>query len=70
MVARLLIVLLLSGCGHFTKVENVYIDNSARNNFIGNPCKVYMGFMGEQYCMTEIPKPQARNPDNPYKNDR
>lgn len=63
-------VLLLSGCGHFTKVENVYIDNSAQNNFIGNPCKFYMGLMGEKYCLTEIPKPQARNPDNPYKNDR
>ena len=70
MVARLLLLLLLSGCGHFTKVENVYIDNNASNNFIGNPCKFYMGLMGEQYCMTEIPKPSARNPDNPYKNDR
>jgi hypothetical protein len=70
MVARVLLVLLLSGCGHFTKVENVYIDNSAQNNFIGNPCKFYMGLMGEKYCLTEVPKAQARNPDNPYKNDR
>ena len=70
MVARFLLVLLLSGCGHFTKVENVYIDNSAQNNFIGNPCKFYMGLMGEKYCLTEIPKAQARNPDSPYKNDR
>lgn len=49
MVARLLLVLLLSGCGHFTKVENVYVDNSAKNNFIGNPCKFYIGLRGEQY---------------------
>jgi hypothetical protein len=67
MVARLLLVLLLSGCGHFTKVENVYVDNSAKNNFIGNPCKFYIGLRGEQYCMTEIPRAQARNPDNPFK---
>jgi hypothetical protein len=70
MVARVLLVLLLSGCGHFTKVENVYIDNSAQNNFIGNPCKFYMGLMGEQYCMTEVPKPRARNPDNLYKENK
>ena len=70
MVVRVLLGLLLSGCGHFTKVENVYIDNSASNNFVGNPCKFYIGLRGEQYCMTEIPKAQARNPDNPYKNDR
>jgi hypothetical protein len=67
MVVRVLLVLLLSGCGHFTKVENVYVDNSASNNFVGNPCKFYIGLRGEQYCMTEIPKFQARNPDNPYK---
>ena len=70
MVARVLLVLLLSGCGHFTKVENVYVDNSASNNFIGNPCKFYMGLMGEKYCMTEIPKPQARNPDSPFKENK
>ena len=70
MVVRVLLVLLLSGCGHFTKVENVYIDNSAQNNFIGNPCKFYMGLMGEKYCLTEIPKPQARNPDSPYKENK
>jgi hypothetical protein len=70
MVVRVLLVLLLSGCGHFTKVENVYIDNSASNNFVGNPCKFYIGLRGEQYCMTEIPKFQARNPDNPYKEQK
>jgi hypothetical protein len=67
MVVRVLLVLFLSGCGHFTKVENVYIDNSASNNFVGNPCKFYIGLRGEQYCMTEIPTTRARNPDNPYK---
>ena len=67
MVARVLLVLLLSGCGHFTKVENVYIDNSAQNNFIGNPCKFYIGLRGEQYCITDIPKSKARNPDSPFK---
>jgi hypothetical protein len=67
MVARVLLVLLLSGCGHFTKVENVYIDNSASNNFVGNPCKFYIGLRGEQYCMTEIPKAKARNPDSPLR---
>ena len=70
MVVRILLVLLLSGCGHVTKVENVYVDNSASNNFIGNPCKFYIGLRGEQYCMTEIPKFQARNPDNPYKKEQ
>jgi hypothetical protein len=70
MVVRVLLVLLLSGCGHFTKVENVYIDNSASNNFVGNPCKFYIGLRGEQYCMTEIPRAQARNPDNPYKEQK
>jgi hypothetical protein len=69
-VVRLLLVLLLSGCGHFTKVENVYIDNSASNNFVGNPCKFYIGLRGEQYCMTEIPKIQARNPDSPIKKEQ
>jgi hypothetical protein len=70
MVARVLLVLLLSGCGHFTKVENVYIDNSASNNFLGNPCKFYMGLMGEQYCVTDIPRIQARNPDSPIKREQ
>jgi len=70
MVVRVLLVLLLSGCGHFTKVENVYVDNSASNNFVGNPCKFYIGLRGEQYCMTEIPRVQARNPDNPYKEQK
>jgi hypothetical protein len=70
MVARVLLILLLSGCGHFTKVENVYVDNSAQNNFIGNPCKFYMGLMGEQYCVTHIPEIKTRNPDNPYKKEQ
>ena len=69
-MVRVLLVLFLSGCGHFTKVENVYVDNSAQNNFIGNPCKFYIGLRGEQYCITDISKSKARNPDNPYKEQK
>jgi hypothetical protein len=57
----LLIALALTGCGHFTKMENVYIDNSATNNYIGNPCGFYLG----DRCLYVKPKPT--NPDNPYK---
>jgi hypothetical protein len=63
MVARIFLVLLLSGCGHFTKMENVYIDNSATNNFVGNPC----GFYLNDRCL--YIKPTARNLHNPY-NDK
>jgi hypothetical protein len=66
----IIVGLSITGCGHFTKVENVYIDNSASNNLIGNPCKFYIGLRGEQYCMTEIPRAQARNPDSPYKKEQ
>ena len=47
----------LVGCGHLTKMEHVYIDNSAVNNYIGNPCAFYVN----DRCM--IVKPTARNPD-------
>jgi len=64
----LLITLLLSGCSttNLTVVEmkDVRIDNSAKNNFVGNPCKFYVG----DYCM--VVKPTPRNPDNPLKHDR
>ena len=64
----LLITLLLAGCSttNLTVVEmkNVRIDNSAKNNFVGNPCKFYVG----EYCMLVTPTP--RNPDNPLKYDR
>jgi hypothetical protein len=64
----LLITLLLAGCSttHLTVVEmkDVHIDNSAKNNYIGNPCKFYVG----EYCM--LVNPSVRNPDNPLKHDR
>jgi hypothetical protein len=66
MVARVLLVLLLSGCGHFTKVENVYIDNSAVNNYVGNPCGFYLG----DRCLVWKDGRLARNPENPYKDKK
>jgi hypothetical protein len=69
----LLITLLLAGCTttnttHLTVVEmkDIHVDNSAKNNFVGNPCKYYVG----DYCMLVNKKPTPRNPDNPLKNDR
>ena len=44
-----------------TKMEHVYIDNTAQNNFIGNPC----GFYLNDKCLHI--KPSARNQENPYK---
>jgi hypothetical protein len=60
MKSILLVVLLLTGCGHFTKMENVYIDNSAVNNYVGNPCGFYVG----DHCIV-MKKPTPRNPDYP-----
>jgi hypothetical protein len=61
----LLITLLLAGCSttNLTVVEmkNVRIDNSAKNNFVGNPCKFYVG----EYCLLVTQTP--RNPDKPLK---
>lgn len=54
------VVLLLSSCGHFTKMENVYIDNSAVNNYVGNPCAFYVG----DHCIV-MKKTTPRNPDYP-----
>jgi hypothetical protein len=68
MVVRVLLVLvLLSGCS-MTKMENIYVDNSATNNFVGNPCKFYIRVVGDAQCI--IMKHDARNPENPYKNDK
>jgi hypothetical protein len=65
MVARLLLVLLLSGCS-MTRMEHVYVDNSAHNNFVGNPCSFYLRFQGgSAQCFAM--KPTPTNPDNPYK---
>jgi hypothetical protein len=61
----LLITLLLAGCSttNFTVVEmkDIHVNNSARNNFVGNPCKLYVG----EYCFLVTPTP--RNPDSPLK---
>jgi len=49
-----------------TKMEHVYVDNSAHNNFVGNPCSFYLRFQGgSAQCFAM--KPQPTNPDNPYK---
>jgi hypothetical protein len=61
----LLITLLLAGCSttNLTVVEmkDIHVNNSARNNFVGNPCKLYVG----DYCFLVTPTP--RNPDSPLK---
>lgn len=39
------------------------IDNSAVNNYIGNPCEIYVN----DRCI--VMKSTPRNPDNPYKKE-
>ena len=52
-----------------TKMEHVYIDNTATNNFVGNPCSFYLRFQGgSAQCFAM--KPTPTNKDNPYKNDK
>jgi hypothetical protein len=51
------LIMMLVGCTHVTKMEHVYIDNSAVNNYVGNPCAFYVG----DRCI--YMKPTARNPD-------
>ena len=60
----IIVGLSITGCGHFTKVEHVYIDNSATNNYIGNPC----GFYLNDKCL--YIKPSARNPNSPIKKEQ
>jgi hypothetical protein len=68
MVVRLVLIALLSGCS-MTKMEHVYVDNSAHNNFVGNPCSFYLRFQGgSAQCFAM--KPTPTNKDNPYKNDK
>ena len=58
----------LTGCT-MTKMEHVYIDNTATNNFVGNPCSFYLRFQGgSAQCFAM--KPTPTNKDNPYKNDK
>jgi hypothetical protein len=46
-------------------MKDVYIDNSAPNNFVGNPCKFYISFKSEDVCVAL--KKKKKNKDNPYK---
>jgi energy-coupling factor transporter transmembrane protein EcfT len=62
----LIAVLMLTGCGSFVKTENIYIDNSAVNNFVGNSCGFYLG----DRCLVWKDGRMARNPENPYKGNK
>ena len=66
MKIAILFTLLLTGCGTFVKTENIYVDNSAVNNFVGNPCGFYLG----DRCLVLKDGDSARNPNNPYKNQK
>jgi energy-coupling factor transporter transmembrane protein EcfT len=59
-------VLMLSGCGSFVETKNIYIDNSAVNNYVGNPCGFYLG----DRCLLWKDGRMARNPENPYKGNK
>lgn len=54
------VILLLSGCAQFTETKNIYIVNSAVNNYVGNPCAFYVG----DHCIV-MKKTTPRNPDYP-----
>ena len=56
----ILLALLLSGCAQFTETKNIYIDNTAVNNYVGNPCAFYVG----DHCIV-MKKTTPRNPDYP-----
>ena len=62
----LVMVLMLTGCGSFVKTENIYIDNSAVNNYVGNPCGFYLG----DRCLVWKDGRMARNPENPYRGNK
>lgn len=63
----LLITLLLAGCSTtntqltFVEMSDIHVNNSAKNNFVGNPCKLYVG----EFCFLVTPTP--RNPNSPLK---
>jgi hypothetical protein len=65
-VMGLVVILMLTGCGSFVKTENIYIDNSAVNNYVGNPCGFYLG----DRCLVWKDGRMARNSDNPYKGNK
>lgn len=66
MKISLILVILLSGCANtenisinqFTETKNIYIDNTAVNNYVGNPCAFYVG----SRCIL-MKKVTPRNPD-------
>ena len=62
----LVAVVMLTGCGSFVKTENIYIDNSAVNNYVGNPCGFYLG----DRCLVWKDGRMARNPENPYRGNK
>ena len=63
-LVTLLVILALcvAGCTTYN-TTSISIDNSAKNNFIGNPC----GFYVNDHCL--YIKKEYRNPNNPYKKE-
>ena len=62
----LVAILMLTGCGSFVKTEYIYVDNSAVNNYVGNPCGFYLG----DRCLVWKDGRMARNPENPYRGNK
>jgi hypothetical protein len=62
----MVMVVMLTGCGTFVQTKNIYIDNSAVNNYVGNPCGFYLG----DHCLVWKDGRMARNPENPYKGNK
>ena len=54
------VLTMFSGCSHYTQMKDVYIDNTAVNNYVGNPCAFYVG----DHCIV-MKKATPRNPDYP-----
>jgi hypothetical protein len=57
-----ILILCVTGCTTYN-TTSISIDNSAKNNFIGNPC----GFYVNDHCL--YIKKEYRNPNNPYKKE-
>jgi energy-coupling factor transporter transmembrane protein EcfT len=62
----LVMMVMLTGCGTFVETKNIYIDNSAVNNYVGNPCGFYLG----DHCLVWKDGRMARNPENPYRGNK